>query len=155
MDYTLHRKSNQMRKTTNKTLLLEIPDRENRKQNPKLLRIVVSNEFTRVDFGFSARWIYDRGGWIRIAPDTFLEIANTGKQYKLTHAEGIPIAPVQHHFESTKDWQFYSLFFEPIPLDDCTIHIIEEVNPDSNYFNYYCIDLIMNQGILIREEVIF
>lgn len=142
-------------KSTNKIILFEIPDREDPKRNPKLLRVVISNEFTRVDFGYSALRIYDRGGWIRIAPHTFIEVEGTEKKYKLTQAEGIPIAPVQHYFESTKDWQFFSLFFEPIPIEDCIIHIIEEVNPDSNDFNYYGIDLVINQGNRIREEVIF
>jgi len=142
-------------KSTNKTILFEIPDRDDLKENPKLLRVVISNEFTRVDFGYSALWIYDKGGWIRIAPYTFIEVAENGKQYKLTHAEGIPIAPVQHHFESTKDWQFFSLFFEPIPVEDSTIHIIEEVNPDSNDFNYYGIDLVVNKGNRIREEIVY
>jgi hypothetical protein len=142
-------------KTTNKTILFEIPDRENVKSNPKLLRVIISNEFTRVDFGYSALRIYDRGGWIRIAPHTFIEVEGTDKKYKLTQAEGIPIAPVQHHFESTKDWQFFSLFFEPIPQENCIISIIEEVNPDPNDFNYLGINLAINQGVRIREEVIF
>lgn len=142
-------------KSTDKTILFEIPDREDLKENPKMLRVVVSNEFTRVDFGYSARWFYDKGGWIRIAPHTYIEVAETKKQYKLTRAEGIPIAPTQHYFESTKDWQFFSLFFEPIPLEGSVINIIEEVNPDSNDFNYYGIDLVINKGNRIREEVIF
>ena len=142
-------------KKLNKTLLIEIPEREDLKDNPKMLRILLSNEFTRVDFGYSAQWYYNKGGWIRIAPHTFIQDAESGKEYKLIQAEGIPIAPTQHHFESTKDWQFFSLFFEPIPLKNCVIHVIEEVEPDDKDFNYYGIKLNVNDGFRIREEVIF
>jgi hypothetical protein len=43
--------------------------------------------------------------------------------------------------ESTEDWQVFTLLFEPIPIKDCVIDIIEEESPDENDFNFYGIQL--------------
>jgi hypothetical protein len=40
-----------------------------------------------------------------------------------------------------EDWTVFSLYFEPLPMQDCTIDIIEEETPDENDFNYYAIQL--------------
>lgn len=142
-------------KKINKVTLFEVSGKDGLKENPILLRVILTNEYTKVEFGYSARSLYIKGGWIRISPYSFIEVVETGKTYKLTNAIGIPIAPEQHHFESKKDWQFFSLIFEPIPLVDCTINVIEEVNPDVDDFNYYGINLDMNKGTRIREAITF
>lgn len=111
------------------------------RENPDLLRIIVSKEQTQLDFGYAALSIYIKGGWIRISPDTFLKIQGSEKRYKLTHAINISIAPNLVEFESTADWCVFSLFFEPIPLKDCTVDLIEEINPSPNDFNFYNIEL--------------
>jgi hypothetical protein len=108
-----------------------------RKQNPVILRAILSTEYTRIDFGYSAPWMYDKGGWIHIAPYTFLEVQSTNERFKLTGAINIPIAPERHDFESTEDWRVFSLYFEPIPVVDCSINIFEEENPNDDDFNYY------------------
>lgn len=118
------------------TYLANLITDEHARPNPKLLRIVLAETFTRIDFGHAAPWIYNKGGWIRIAPDTYIEIKGQAKKYALIEAENIPIAPNQLEYESTQDWQFFSLYFEPIPMKECVINIIEEVNPDKNDFNY-------------------
>jgi hypothetical protein len=119
--------------------------------NPILLRVSLFVEFTKIDFGYTTTDIYDNGGWIKIASDTFIEIIETGKRYTLQLAENIPIAPVQHYFESQKDWRYYSLFFPPIPMHDCSINIIEVENGTPNDFNYYGIKLRMEDGVEILE----
>jgi hypothetical protein len=81
--------------------------------------------------------MFDKGGWIHIAPYTFLEVQSTNERFKLTEAINIPIAPERHDFESTEDWRVFSLYFEPIPVVDCSINIIEEENPNDDDFNYY------------------
>ncbi len=121
------------------------------KTNAKLVRIQLTSEFTKVDFGYNARDLYIKGGWIRMAPDTFIEIVETGQRYTLQLAENIPIAPEQLHFESQKDWKYYSLFFPPIPHQDCTINIIEVENGLVRDFNYYGIKLVMEKGIVVLE----
>ncbi len=119
--------------------------------NPKLVRIQLHPEYTKVDFGYIAREIYYRGGWIKMASGSFLEVIETGKRYQLQLAENIPIAPIQHHFESKKDWRYYSLYYLPIPMQDCTINIIEVENGTLNDFNYYDIQLRMENGMEVLE----
>jgi hypothetical protein len=62
---------------------------------------------------------------IRIHPDTFFKDKKSGRQFKMIKAEGIPITPEKFHFTTKTDWQYFSLFFEPLPLKDCIIDIIE------------------------------
>jgi hypothetical protein len=131
----------------NDSLLFEIPILETPKQNPLILRIILTDESTRVDFGYTTPWYYERGGWIKISPDTHLQVEGSEKKYELKEAVGIPIAPQRTDFESNKDWQFFTLYFEPIPKKDCVINIIEVENPTKNDFNYYGIELKMGQGI--------
>ena len=63
------------------------------------------------------------------------------KKYALKEAINIPLAPQQFEFESTEDWRVFSLLFEPIPLKDCIIDIIEEEEPNSDDFNFYNVKL--------------
>jgi hypothetical protein len=115
---------------------------EHKKKNPKILRIFLSEQLVQVDFGYVAPWIYHRGGWIHIKPNTYLQVKGSKKEYKLTDAKNIPIKPAQLDFESIEDWQVFSLFFEPIPVKKCVIDIIEEEKPDENDFNFYDIQLL-------------
>jgi hypothetical protein len=128
-------------KKNNKQYLAAIHTPHEQRQNPQVLRIILSDECTRIDFGYVAKWIYEKGGWIRIAPHTFIQVHGSEKRYALKEAINITLAPEQHHFESTEDWQVFTLIFEPIPIKDCVIDIIEEEEPDANDFNYYGIEL--------------
>jgi hypothetical protein len=117
--------------------------------NPDLLRIHLTPEYTKVDFGYVAKDIYINGGWIKISPDTFIEDVVTKERYTLTNATGITIAPAKRNFESIKDWQYFSLFFPPIKQKDTLINVIEKVKGNKNEFNYYNIELKMADGIEI------
>ena len=131
----------------NKTLLFTLNKKGHSRGNPDLLRITLFPDHTKIDFGYTAKEMYDSGGWIRIEQDTFIEIKETGKQYFLTHSEGIPINPEHHYFESIKDWRYFSLYFPAIPPTNCTINIIEIENGSKNDFNYYDIELKMENGV--------
>jgi hypothetical protein len=132
-----------------KTLLFEIAEPELDFQNPQLLRILLSKEFTRIDFGYTTPWYYQKGGWITIAPKTYLKVEGKEDRYPLKDAVGIAIAPQRVNFKSTEDWQFFSLYFEPLPLNNCTIHMIESEKPTPNDFNFYDIQLNLAKGIEI------
>ena len=84
------------------TLLFTVNKKGHAQSNPDLLRIILDTEYTKIDFGYTAKEIYDSGGWIRMEKDTFIEIKETGKRYVLTQAIGIPINPEHHYFESKK-----------------------------------------------------
>jgi len=131
----------------NDSLLFEIPELDTPKKNPKVLRVLLTKEFTRIDFGYTTPWYYDKGGWIKISSKTFLQVDGSNERYTLKDAVGIPIAPKRINFESTEDWQFFSLYFEPIPKKDCTLHMIEAEKPTPNDFNYYGIVLKLGEGV--------
>jgi hypothetical protein len=118
--------------------------------NPILLRMLVTPEFTKVDFGYTTTNKYIRGGWIKMAKETFIENVATKKRYKMIKASGITIAPQKHNFQSNKDWQYYSLFFEPIEQKDAIINLIEKEKGTKNDFNYYNIKLKLENGIEVR-----
>lgn len=136
----------------NKTVLFTINRKGHAKSNPDLLRIIFDTNYTKIDFGYTAKEKYENGGWIRIEKDTFIEISETGKRFVLTQAIGIPINPVHHYFESKKEWRYYSLLFPPIPFIDCTINIVEIENGFSNDFNYYGIEIKMENGIEVLHS---
>ena len=127
--------------TANKKYVVEPIVGEQHKKNPVLLRIILSKTETRIDFGYAAFNLYHYGGWIKIAPDTFIQVNGSPKRYPLKQAIQIPVAPSQLDFESQKDWRVFSLVFEPIPIKDCIIDIIEVENPSPNDFNYYGVQL--------------
>lgn len=135
-----------MRKSKKEPLLIEFTSKKVPTDNPKVLRIILHPDFTRVDFGYNATSEFINGGWIRMSPKTHLKVEGSSKKHALTDTLGITIAPEKVVFKSNKDWKFFSLFFEPIPQVDCTINIIEEENPTPNDFNYYGISLKMDGG---------
>ena len=131
----------------NKTYLVQPVIKDAQKNNPTLLRILLNEQFTQIDFGYAAPWMYIKGGWIDIAPQTYIRKVDSKEKFKLINALNIPISPERHDFETKSDWKVFSLFFEPIPIKDCVIEIIEKENPNENNFNYYGISLEDVKGI--------
>ena len=116
-------------------------DNKNEKKNPSIMRIILTEEYIQVDMGYAAPDIYINGGWIDISPNTFIRVQGSEKQYSLIEVRNITLAPQKINFESKSDWCVFSLFFKPIPIEDCTIDIIESLTPTRNNFNYYNIQL--------------
>ncbi len=121
------------------------------KANPSLLRVILGSQTTRLDFGYAAPFYYIKGGWITIAPDTFLQIKGDIQRYQLKEAIGISQAPVKLKFKSTKDYQFFSLHFEPLPQKDLVFDMIEEPNGTPNDFNYFGIEIKLKDGVVVLE----
>lgn len=134
-------------KKTHKSILFHFQFKGHSETNPVLVRLLINPEYTKIDFGYITNNKYNRGGWIRMASDSFIEVIETGNRYPLQTSQGIPIAPEHHYFESKKDWKYYSLLFSPIPPNNCTLNIIEVENGISNDFNYYGIKIEMENGI--------
>ncbi len=138
-----------------KTLLYELNITREPVNNLHLLRIITDQEFTRVDFGYVATSYFVNGGWIRISADTYIVTKVTGEKLKLAQADNIPVAPEKHHFDSNKDWQFFSLYFPPLPQKEIKLDIIEvDENPDEHDFNFYNIHLDPNKAIQINTAQI-
>lgn len=127
-------------------ILFEIAENKDIADNPKVLRVILDREFTRIDFGYNATRKYIKGGWIRMSPKTYVQVQGSPEKFLLKETTGITIAPKKVEFQSVKDWQFFTLYFEPIPQKDCMINIIEEEKPSPNDFNYYGIALKIDEG---------
>ena len=69
----------------------------------------------------------------------------------MINADGITISPKKHNFKSNKDWQYYSLFFEPMEQKDCVINLIEKEKGTPNDFNYYNITLKIDEAIEVLQ----
>lgn len=136
-----------MKKSTDKKYLLNNPSYNSEKENAKLLRVTISNSFTKFDFGYSTMWYYISGGWVRIAKDTFIKIKGKDEKLNLIKADNIPVAPTQHHFKSNKDWLYFSLYFPAIPFEDCTIDLVEMETSSKDVFNYYSIDIKVKNAV--------
>ncbi len=135
-----------MKSKSSEPILFEIAENKDLADNPKVLRVILDREFTRIDFGYNATRKYIKGGWIRMSPKTYVQVQGSSEKFLLKETTGITIAPKKVVFQSVKDWQFFTLYFEPIPQNDCVINIIEEEKPSPNDFNYYGIALKMDEG---------
>ncbi len=138
-----------MKNKNTEPLLFEIPEKTNSVDNPKVLRVILHPDFTRIDFGYNTTTEFIKGGWIRMSPKTYVQVEGSSDKFLLKETTGITIAPKKVVFQSVKDWQFFTLYFEPIPQKDCVINIIEEEKPSPNDFNYYGIALKMDEGTQI------
>lgn len=134
----------------NKKLVFNLNIIGHGESNPILLRISLYPEITKIDFGYVTTDKYNYGGWIKIAPETFIENTVTKERFVLTNAVGITLAPAKRNFESNKDWQYFSLYFPAIPQKDCTLNIIEKIKGNKNDFNYYNVTLKMENAIEVK-----
>jgi hypothetical protein len=134
----------------NKKLVFNLNIIGHGESNPILLRISLYPEITKIDFGYVTTDKYNYGGWIKIAPETFIENTVTKERFVLTNAVGITLAPAKRNFESNKDWQYFSLYFPAIPQKDCILNIIEKIKGNKNDFNYYNVWLKMENAIEIK-----
>ena len=134
----------------NKKLVFNLNIIGHGESNPILLRISLYPEITKIDFGYVTTDKYNYGGWIKIAPETFIENTATKERFLLTNAVGITLAPAKRNFESNKDWQYFSLYFPAIPQKDCILNIIEKIKGNKNDFNYYNVSLKMENAIEIK-----
>ena len=130
--------------------LAEIDTGKQRKTNPVIMRIILNDQFTRIDFGYCAPWIYVRGGWIRIAQHTYIQLQGSLKKYELIEAKNIPLAPEVFEFESKEDWRVFTLYFKPIPIRSCIIDIIEEEEPTDRDFNFYGVSVKVDQKRVVE-----
>jgi len=128
-------------KKKSKTYLFNLPKNKNHHSNLRLLRVIIHSEYLKVDFGYYATSFYINGGWVRIAQDSFVRDKSNNHIYKLIRAENIPIAPTVHNFNSSNEWMFFSLIFEPIPLNTKAFDLIEVEPGEPTDFNFYNIIL--------------
>ncbi len=134
---------------TSKKMLLDSPQYAAAKGRPILLRITFSEDFTKVDFGHQVSKIYVKGGWVRIAPQTFMRFQGEEMKYTLVDAINIPLAPNHLHFNTKKDSLYFSLLFPPVPLKNAKIDLIEAEKGDETDFNYYGIEINLEKLVSV------
>lgn len=118
----------------------------------QLLRITLTERTTRLDLGYQANDEFDHGWWINIYQETHLRTSVSDRKFHMQDQKDIITAPGKMHYESRSDWQFFSLFFAPLPLVDQHISMIESEKPDKNNFNFYEMPLLIKDSILLKLD---
>jgi hypothetical protein len=121
--------------------LFNLPEHDSKKDNLKLLRVLSTPEYLKIDFGYFTTDYYTRGGWVKMDKDTFVRNTKNGKEYKLIDTVNIPIAPAGLDFNTSHDWLYFSLIFEPISSTTKVIDVIESDPGEPTDFNLYNIEL--------------
>jgi hypothetical protein len=106
----------------------------------KIMRLEKEEEFTRIDFAYYPDEKYVNGGWVQMQPDAFLRPCGSSDRFTLVKALNIPLAPNKHHFTSTKEALYYTLYFPGLPKGTSSIDIIEKEAPGT-YFNFYGVSM--------------
>ena len=107
-----------------------------------VMRIVLEEELTRIDFVHRPSPIYLNGGWVRIEPETFIRPVNTSMRLTMVQAVNIPVAPVKHWYKNKNQCLYYTLYFPALSDDVVAIDIIErEAARPHNFFNFYGVSL--------------
>jgi hypothetical protein len=117
----------------------------------QLLRITITDEETKIDFGYQAGE-YEDGGWIHIKPETFIRARESESKmliqstknlakYILKRATNIPYGPEKLHFNSTIEWRYFSLYFPRLPDGTKSFDLIEKEFGDETEFNFFNIRL--------------
>ncbi len=122
-------------------ILVHEPSCGSKPEWPKILRILMTDEFTKVDFGYQATAYYLKGGWVKIDKSSFIRDCTTLKKYKFLRVDRIPEAPHKHKFKTTIEYLYFSLYFEPIPQNVECVDIIEMDKKDGYYSNFYRVNI--------------
>ena len=131
------------------TILYNKPPTKSNNYQLRLLRVIISPKFTRLDFGYQATGYYVRGGWVTMNPKAFIRLKGSGKKLALTRVENIPLEPVKHNFKSTVESLNFSLFFLPVPNESLEFDFIEKEPVTPTLFNCYGITIDTKKGIPI------
>ena len=79
---------------------------------------------------------YTHYSWVTISPNTYISYAGT--KYTMTKAEGIPIEPEKHYFQTASEKLYFRLIFPPLPKDAKEFDLIES---ESSTWKFYGIKL--------------
>lgn len=120
---------------------------------PKLLRIILTSKYTRIDFGYQCNTNMIKCSGVTIHSKTYLRIHKTEEKHLLLRSENIPVKPDRHHFKSSVDKLHFSLFFPPLPDRTLTFDLIEEESDTSGLFNYFNIRINKEKAFILLENL--
>jgi hypothetical protein len=115
--------------------------RDNKNKRITILRVVIDEEFTRVDFLYWSLKNNNMGKWIQIEKDTYIRALNCDKKLKLIRAENIGVSPNKSFFKTKLNLLNFTLYFPPLPKDVVAFDLIEKDTTNENYFNFHKINL--------------
>jgi len=115
--------------------------RDNKNKRITILRVVIDEEFTRVDFLYWSLKNNNMGKWIQIEKDTYIRALNCDKKLKLMKAENIGVSPNKSFFKTKLNLLNFTLYFPPLPKDLVAFDLIEKDTTNENYFNFHKINL--------------
>lgn len=118
-------------------------------ENLGIEKIILHDNYTRIDFVYIASHEYINGGWIQMNPNCFIRPVGSDAYYKLLKAINIPIKPSKFYFQSQGQLHNYTLIFPALPKDTKQIDIIENFT-EGDYFNFFNVKLQDSQPNLIR-----
>lgn len=105
-------------------------------ENTRITKVTLTNNETIIEFKSNNE---TRGGYlaaIQIDANTKIEV--DGKEYRMTKAEGIAIAPAMTAFTKNGETKTFTLFFPAIPKGTTSFNLIE---PGESEWKYYGISL--------------
>jgi hypothetical protein len=115
--------------------------RDNKNKRITILRVVIDEEFTRVDFLYWSLKNNNMGKWIQIEKDTYIRALNCDKKLKLIKAENIGVSPNKSFFKTKLNLLNFTLYYPPLPKDVVAFDLIEKDTTNENYFNFHKINL--------------
>jgi hypothetical protein len=115
--------------------------RNNKNKRITILRVVIDNEYTRVDFLYWSLKNNNMGKWIQIEKDTYIRALNSDQKLKLIKAENIGVSPNKRFFKTKLNLLNFTLYFPPLPKDVVAFDLIEKDTTNENYFNFHKINL--------------
>ncbi|HOY31115.1 MAG TPA: hypothetical protein PKW80_04475 [Bacteroidales bacterium] len=136
-----------------KPKLYNLPSYKTNTGCPRMLRIILYEKLTRIDFGHQTDSFYIRGGWVNIHPETFIRIHHSKEKLQMLKAENIPVKPDKHHFRSTVDNLYFTLYFPPLPDRYLSFDLIEDEPATTTLFNYYNIRINKAKAIELLNKI--
>jgi hypothetical protein len=120
-----------------------------RRETLQLVRITRNEYTTRLDFGYQMDQMYVNNWWINIYPNTHLLTSASTNKFRMQDQLNIAVAPNKTMYKARTDWQFFSLFFAPLPLEDQKISLIE-FEDTTRGFNMYDIELKLSDAFIMK-----
>ena len=129
-------KNNETEKIEKNKLVVYNPKyRFNKNKRITILRVVIDEEFTRVDLLYWSLKNNNMGKWIQIEQDCFIRELNSEIKLKLIKTENIGISPNKSFFKTKLNLLNFTLYFPPLPKDMLAFDLIEKETNNENYFN--------------------
>ncbi len=117
--------------------------------NVEMLSVNLTKAYTRIDFEMTMDIIDIKFHEFTIPPDIHLvtradrKIFKSEKAFKFIKAENAPVYPEMEDAKVLGNHFYFTLFFEPLPLDTIYFDLIEDEFDDKDIWkmNYYDINL--------------